>query len=470
MQEHNVQETQERQEPEEVQVPLPKVGFVSLGCAKNQVNCEQMIWKTYEAGYEVALGAEGCDVAVVNTCGFLKEARDEAMGEIDKLVRQKQAGNLKKIIVTGCMAQWWHDQLAERCPEADGFVGVGSYQDIAKVIDEALEGQRPALFGDINAPVPETDRVVCTSDHWAWLRIAEGCDNRCAYCVIPFIRGKFRSRPEEAILQEAQDLVDAGMKELIVVAQDITRYGLDLYGQRTLAQLLPKLCAIEGVHWVRLHYLYPDEISDELIDVIANEPKIVKYLDIPIQHISDHVLKAMHRRGSGQEIRDLFRKLRQRIPGLVLRTSLIAGFPGETEEDFETLCEFLNEFRLERAGVFPYSPEPGSLAATYPDQVDEDVKRRRVELLTDLQMRIVDDYCATMVGKVIEVLCEGYDDETELYYGRSAADSPDIDGLVHFEGEEGGVRPGGFYRVKVTNFYDGELVGVRYDDDEEEAQ
>ena len=324
MQEHNVQETQERQEPEEVQVPLPKVGFVSLGCAKNQVNCEQMIWKTYEAGYEVALGAEGCDVAVVNTCGFLKEARDEAMGEIDKLVRQKQAGNLKKIIVTGCMAQWWHDQLAERCPEADGFVGVGSYQDIAKVIDEALEGQRPALFGDINAPVPETDRVVCTSDHWAWLRIAEGCDNRCAYCVIPFIRGKFRSRPEEAILQEAQDLVDAGMKELIVVAQDITRYGLDLYGQRTLAQLLPKLCAIEGVHWVRLHYLYPDEISDELIDVIANEPKIVKYLDIPIQHISDHVLKAMHRRGSGQEIRDLFRKLRQRIPGLVLRTSLIA--------------------------------------------------------------------------------------------------------------------------------------------------
>ena len=362
MQEHNVQETQERQEPEEVQVPLPKVGFVSLGCAKNQVNCEQMIWKTYEAGYEVALGAEGCDVAVVNTCGFLKEARDEAMGEIDKLVRQKQAGNLKKIIVTGCMAQWWHDQLAERCPEADGFVGVGSYQDIAKVIDEALEGQRPALFGDINAPVPETDRVVCTSDHWAWLRIAEGCDNRCAYCVIPFIRGKFRSRPEEAILQEAQDLVDAGMKELIVVAQDITRYGLDLYGQRTLAQLLPKLCAIEGVHWVRLHYLYPDEISDELIDVIANEPKIVKYLDIPIQHISDHVLKAMHRRGSGQEIRDLFRKLRQRIPGLVLRTSLIAGFPGETEEDFETLCEFLNEFRLERAGVFPYLPgawQPG---------------------------------------------------------------------------------------------------------------
>ena len=204
--------------------------------------------------------------------------------------------------------------------------------------------------------------------------------------------------------------------------------------------------------------------------MIANEPKIVKYLDIPIQHISDHVLKAMHRRGSGQEIRDLFRKLRQRIPGLVLRTSLIAGFPGETEEDFEALCEFLHEFRLERAGVFPYSPEPGSLAATYPDQVDEDVKRRRVELLTDLQMRIVDDYCANMVGKVIEVLCEGYDDETELYYGRSAADSPDIDGLVHFEGEEGGVRPGGFYRVKVTNFYDGELVGVRYDNDEEEAQ
>ncbi len=445
-----------------------KVGFISLGCAKNQVNCEQMIWQTYEAGHEVALGAEDCDVAVVNTCGFLQEARDEAMAEIEKLAELKRAGKLKKIIVTGCMAQWKKEEMKTLCPDADGFIGVGGYDSIAQVLEQAEAGERPALFGDIDAPVPETDRVVCTSDYWAWLRIAEGCDNRCAYCVIPFIRGRFRSRPEEKILEEARNLAEAGMKELIVVAQDITRYGLDLYGRRTLAELLPKLCAIEGIQWVRLHYLYPDEITDELIDVIAREPKIVKYLDIPIQHISDKVLKAMHRRGTGDEIRVLFRKLRQRIPGLVLRTSLIAGFPGETEEDFEELCEFLLEYKVERAGVFPYSPEPGSAAASYPDQVDEDVKRRRVELLTDLQLRVVDQFCQDQVGKTLTVLCEGYDDETELYFGRSQYDSPEIDGIVHFEGEEGGVAPGGFYQVKITSTYDGELIGV-IDNEEAEA-
>ncbi len=250
-----------------------------------------------------------------------------------------------------------------------------------------------------------------------------------------------------------------------MVAQDITRYGLDLYGERTLARLLPKLCAIEGIHWVRLHYLYPDEITDELIDVIAKEPKIVKYLDIPIQHISDRVLKGMRRRGTGDEIRALFTKLRARIPGLVLRTSLIAGFPGETEADFEELCEFLLEYKIERAGVFPYSPEEGSAAASFPDQVDEDDKRRRVELITGLQLNVIDDWCRSKVGEITEVLCEGYDDETELYYGRAVWDSPEIDGVVHFEGEEGGVVPGGFYQVKITDAYDGELVGVRYEEE-----
>ncbi len=444
-----------------------KVGFVSLGCAKNQVNCEQMIWQTYQAGYDVALDCEDCDVAVVNTCGFLQEAKEEALGEIARLVEQKRDGGLKKLIVTGCMAQRFREELSTLCPEVDGFIGVSGYEDVAQVIGQALEGQHPALFGDIHAPVPETDRVVCTSDHWAWLRIAEGCDNHCAYCVIPSIRGRFRSRPEEAILAEAQELAQAGMKELIVVAQDITRYGLDLYGQRRLAQLLQKLCQVEGIHWIRLHYLYPDEIDDELIQVIAQEPKIVKYLDIPIQHISDPVLKAMRRRGTGEEIRALFTKLREKIPGLVLRTSLIAGFPGETEADFEALCDFLLEYKLQRAGVFAYSPEAGSAAAEFPDQVDEDVKRRRVELLTDLQLRITDDYAASQVGQVLEVLCEGYDEETELYYGRSYADSPEIDGMVHFEGEEGGVAPGGFYQVRITNVYDGELIGVRQEEETE---
>ena len=443
-----------------------KVGFISLGCAKNQVNCEQMIWQTYEAGHEVALGAEDCDAVVVNTCGFLQEARDEALGEIEKLAQLKRAGQIQKIIVTGCMAQWKKDAMEELCPDADAFIGVGGYENIGQVLEQLEKGEKATLFGDIDAPVPEVDRVVCTSDYWAWLRIAEGCDNRCAYCVIPFIRGKFRSRPQEKILEEARNLAEAGMKELIVVAQDITRYGLDLYGRRALADLLPKLCAIEGIEWVRLHYLYPDEITDELIDVIANEPKIVKYIDLPIQHISTKVLKSMHRRGTGEEIRELFHKLRARIPGLVLRTSLIAGFPGETDEDFEELCEFLLEEKIERAGVFPYSPEPGSAAASYPDQVDEDVKRRRVELITDIQMRIVDEFCESLVGKTLTVLCEGYDDETELFFGRSEYDSPGIDGIVHFEGEEGGVRPGDFYRVKITSTYDGELIGVI--DNEEE--
>ena len=443
-----------------------KVGFISLGCAKNQVNCEQMIWQTYEAGHEVALGAEDCDAVVVNTCGFLQEARDEAMGEMEKLAELKRAGQIQKIIVTGCMAQWKKDEMEELCPDADAFIGVGGYENIGQVLEQLEKGEKASLYGDIDAPVPEVDRVVCTSDYWAWLRIAEGCDNRCAYCVIPFIRGKFRSRPEEKILEEARNLAEAGMKELIVVAQDITRYGLDLYGRRALADLLPKLCAIEGIEWVRLHYLYPDEITDELIDVIANEPKIVKYIDLPIQHISTKVLKSMHRRGTGEEIRELFHKLRARIPGLVLRTSLIAGFPGETDEDFEELCEFLLEEKIERAGVFPYSPEPGSAAASYPDQVDEDVKRRRVELITDIQMRIVDEFCEGQVGRTLTVLCEGYDDETELFFGRSEYDSPGIDGIVHFEGEEGGVRPGDFYRVKITSTYDGELIGVI--DNEEE--
>lgn len=444
-----------------------KVGFISLGCAKNQVNCEQMIWQAYEAGYDVALDCEDCDVAVVNTCGFLQEAKEEALGEIARLVEQKRAGGLKKLIVTGCMAQRFQAELSSLCPEVDGFIGVSGYEHVAQVIGQALEGQHPALFGDIHAPVPETDRVVCTSDHWAWLRIAEGCDNHCAYCVIPSIRGRFRSRPEEAILAEARELAQAGMKELIVVAQDITRYGLDLYGRRTLGELLQKLCQVEGIHWIRLHYLYPDEIDEQLIQVIAQEPKIVKYLDIPIQHISDPILKVMRRRGTGEEIRALFTKLRGQIPGLVLRTSLIAGFPGETEADFEALCEFLLEYRLQRAGVFAYSPEEGSAAASFPGQVDEDVKRRRVELLTDLQLRITDDYAASQVGQVLEVLCEGYDEETELYYGRSYADSPEIDGMVHFEGEEGGVAPGGFYQVRITNVYDGELIGVRQEEETE---
>ena len=434
-----------------------KVGFISLGCAKNQVNCEQMIWQTYEAGYEVALGAAGCDVAVVNTCGFLQEAREEALAEIQKLVEQKQAGQLQKILVTGCMAQWWRDQLAQRCPQADGFVGVSGYENLPQVIDQALRGEHPALFGDIDAPIPETDRVVCTSDYWAWLRIAEGCDNRCAYCIIPMIRGRFRSRPEEAILAEAENLAQAGMKELIVVAQDITRYGLDLYGRRTLAQLLPKLCAIEGIQWVRLHYLYPDEITDELIDVIAREPKIVKYLDIPIQHCNDTILKAMNRRDTKANLLALLKKLREKVPGLVLRTSLIAGLPYEDDAAFEELCDFLREVRIERAGVFPFSPEDGTKAALM-EHVDMEEAQRRAELAVDVQSDIIDAYNDSILGEEREVLCEGYDSQAQMFYGRSYAESPDIDGRIWFTADSE-IAPGSFVNVRLTGTMDGETTG-----------
>lgn len=435
-----------------------KIGFISLGCAKNQVNCEQMLWQVFEAGHEIALEAEDCDIAVVNTCGFLQEAKQEALDEISRLVALKREGRLGKIIVAGCMAERYQNELQSLCPEADGFVGCGSYAKIAEVVADVEEGRRPFLFEDIHAPVPETDRVVATSDHWAFLRIAEGCDNRCSYCMIPSIRGQFRSRPREAILQEAASLAQCGIKELIVVAQDITRYGLDLYGKRQLADLLCDLCQVQGIEWIRLHYLYPDEIDEELIAVIAKEEKIVKYIDLPIQHISNSILKAMNRRGTGEELRSLFRTLRERIPTLVIRTSLICGFPGETEEDFEELCAFLREYRLERAGIFAYSPEDGSPAAKLEGQIDEEVKRHRLELLTGIQLEVVDAYCEAQIGKIVTVLCEGYDFETERHFGRSGAESPEIDGRLYVEADEDLIS-GRFYRVKIIAVEDGELIG-----------
>lgn len=436
-----------------------KIGFISLGCPKNQVNCEQMLWQVHAAGHEIALEAEDCDVAVVNTCGFLQEAKEEALSEIARLGALKREGRLGKILVAGCMAQRYQEEIEALCPDADGFLGTGGYENIAALIDEMAAGVQPHHFGDINAPVPETDRVVATSDHWAYLRIAEGCDNRCSYCVIPSIRGRFRSRPMEAILEEARSLTDCGMKELIIVAQDITRYGIDLYGKRSLAALLRALCQIEDVAWIRLHYLYPDEIDDELIELIASEEKIVKYIDLPIQHISTRILKAMNRRGTGEEIRTLLRKLRTQIPGLVLRTSLICGFPGETEADFEELCLFLREFRLERAGIFAFSPEEGSAAYSLPDQVEEDQKRRRLELLTQIQLEVVDEYCEAQVGKTVRVLCEGFEAESGRFVGRSGAESPDIDGCIYLETEED-LSPGEFYNVRISAAIDGELIAV----------
>ena len=434
-----------------------KVAFVSLGCAKNLVNCEQMMALARDAGYELVSQPAGADVAVLNTCGFIDSAKSEAIDNILELAQLKEEGKLQKLLVTGCLPQRYQSELIEEMPEVDGVLGTGSYTDIVPALEAVMAGDQPTYFGDIDNTIENSPRVLATPDYSAYLKIAEGCDNRCSYCVIPSLRGKYRSRPMEELLEEAEKLAKDGVRELIVVAQDITRYGIDLYGKRTLPELLRKLCRLP-FRWVRLHYLYPDELDDALIDVIADEPKILKYLDIPIQHINDRILKAMNRRGTGDEIRELFTKLRKRLPNLVLRTSIIVGLPGETDEEFEELCDFLRWAKIERAGVFPFSPEEGTPAAAMPDQVPEDVANRRAEWLVDLQSRVMDDFNEERLGSVMEVLCEGFDVEMGCWCGRTWADSPDVDGHVYFTAA-GTVKPGEFVNVRITGTNDGDLTG-----------
>ena len=408
--------------------------MISLGCAKNLVNSEQMLYLLSEAGYTLVPDADGADFAVVNTCGFIDAAKSEAIDNILQLAELKKDGRLGAIIVTGCLSERYKDSILTELPEIDAVLGVGSFGDIVEAAEAVMSSRPLRRFADNSAPVDEIPRVVSTGPGWAYLRIAEGCDNFCAFCAIPFIRGRYRSRPMQNVIDEARELASHGVKELIVIAQDITRYGTDLYGRRRLAELCRELSKIEGVEWIRLHYLYPDQFDDELIDEIASNDKIVKYLDIPIQHINDEILKRMNRRGTGEEIRALFKTLRERIPGLVLRTSLITGLPGEGEAEFEELCEFLRQARIERVGVFPYSPEEGTRAAQM-ERPDEETAQRRAELIMQLQDGIMDDYCRGFIGKTIRVLYEYTDEESGYKVGRSCADSPDIDGLVLFEGE-----------------------------------
>ena len=433
------------------------VAFISLGCAKNQVNCEQMMATAQAAGHTVIGAPEGADVVVVNTCGFLSSACEEAIDNILEMAELKKAGQIKKILVTGCMAQRYKDDVLNELPEVDGILGTGSYGDIATAIDEVMEqGLRPCHMGNIHTAEQGGARILSTPPWYAYLRIAEGCDNHCAYCVIPSLRGKYRSRPMNEILDEAAELASAGVKELLVIAQDITRYGTDFNGEHQLAKLLRELCKFD-FEWIRLHYLYPDEITDELIDTIAEEPKILPYLDIPIQHCSDKVLKLMNRRDTKASLLALFDKLRERIPGLVLRTSLIAGLPGEGEEEFEELCEFLRDVEIERAGVFPYSPEEGTRAAKM-ERVDTEEAKRRAELAVDVQSDIIDAYNESVLGEEREVLCEGFDSQAQMFFGRSYAESPEIDGRIYFTADEE-VAPGTFVMVRFTDTMDGELTG-----------
>lgn len=409
------------------------IALISLGCAKNLVNSEQMLYLLDEAGYALSPDPEGCDAVIINTCGFIDAAKSEAIDTILQMAELKAAGKLEKIIVTGCLPERYRDDIRAELPEIDAILGVGSFADIVSALDEAFAGNIVEYFGDKNAPVDELPRVVSTGPAWAYLKIAEGCDNFCAFCAIPYIRGRYRSRSMTNILEEARSLAEHGVKELIVIAQDITKYGTDLYGKRSLAELCSKLSEIDGIEWIRLHYTYPDQFDDELIDEIASNDKIVKYLDIPIQHINDGILRAMNRHGTSDDIRRLFKDLRQRIPGLVLRTSIIAGLPGEGEAEFEELCEFLREAKIERAGVFPFSPEEGTRAAKM-EHVDFETAQRRAELIMQLQSEIMEEFCRSQVGKTLRVLCEGYDEEQKMFFGRSYADSPDIDGLVFFDG------------------------------------
>lgn len=426
------------------------IALISLGCAKNLVNSEQMLYLLDEAGYALSPDPEGCDAVIINTCGFIDAAKSEAIDTILQMAELKAAGKLGKIIVTGCLPERYRDDIRTELPEIDAILGVGSFADIVSALDEAFAGNIVEYFGDKNAPVDELPRVVSTGPSWAYLKIAEGCDNFCAFCAIPYIRGRYRSRSMTNILEEARSLAEHGVKELIVIAQDITKYGTDLYGKRSLAELCSKLSEIDGIEWIRLHYTYPDQFDDELIDEIASNDKIVKYLDIPIQHINDGILRAMNRHGTSDDIRRLFKDLRQRIPGLVLRTSIIAGLPGEGEAEFEELCEFLREAKIERAGVFPFSPEEGTRAAKM-EHVDFETAQRRAELIMQLQSEIMEEFCRSQVGKTLRVLCEGYDEEQKMFFGRSYADSPDIDGLVFFDGAG---CEGNIVDVKITAITD----------------
>ena len=429
--------------------------MISLGCAKNLVNSEQMLYLMSEAGYTLMPEPEGADLVIINTCGFIDAAKSEAIDNILQMAELKKAGKLGGIIVTGCLSERYQDSITTELPEIDAVLGVGSFGEIVEAANAVMAKTDYRSFGDNSAPIEETPRVVSTGPGWAYLRIAEGCNNFCAFCAIPFIRGRYRSRTLENILEEARDLAAHGVKELIVIAQDITRYGTDLYGRRCLAQLCRELSQIEGIQWIRLHYLYVDQFDDELIDEIAHNDKIVKYLDIPIQHINNHILKTMNRRGTGDDIRALFSKLRLKIPGLVLRTSLIAGLPGEGEAEFEELCDFLREARIERVGVFPFSPEEGTPAAAM-DHVDFETAQRRADLIMELQAPIMEEFCQSFAGQTLRVLYEYYDEESGYHVGRSYADSPDIDGLVLFSGD---CQEGDMVDVLIQYSEDGLLYG-----------
>ena len=436
-----------------------KVGMVSLGCSKNRVDGEMMLYTLKEKGFELVKDVAYSDVAIVNTCGFIEDAKQESIEEILELVRLKSSGTIQAIIVTGCLAERYQSEVMKELYEVDAVVGIGGNKDIAAVIEEVLEKKKVELYPEKTELPLCGGRVRSTPFYYSYLKIAEGCDNRCTYCAIPLIRGRFRSRPMEDILNEAKDLSEKGVKEFIVIAQDTSRYGEDLCGKSLLPELLRELCAIKTVQYIRVLYCYPERITDELIEVFRTEKKLLKYIDIPMQHCSASVLKRMNRKGDRNSLSELVRKLREKVPGIVIRTTLMTGFPGETQEDFIELSEFVEEMRFDRMGCFAYSQEENTPAASMPDQLDEDTKRHRQNIIMEQQGRIISELNRKYIGKTIGVLCEGYDRMSGCCYGRSAGDAPEVDGKVYFITEGKRPRIGDVVKVAVTDSLDYDLMG-----------
>lgn len=428
-----------------------KAGIVSLGCAKNQVDAEMLLFSLKQKGFELVDDPAKADAVIVNTCGFIESAKQESIDEIIELGKLKREGKIKAIIVTGCLAERYQNEITKQLYEVDAAVGIGANSKIADIVLDALGGNKTELFpSKLELPL-EGGRIQSTPTYTAYLKISEGCDNRCTYCAIPLIRGGFRSREPENVIEEARQLAEKGVLELNVIAQDTTRYGEDLFGKPYLAKLLKELCKIEKLRWIRVLYCYPERVTDELIDVMANEEKIVKYIDLPLQHCNAEILKSMNRRGSRESLTALLNKIRDRIPNVVLRTTFISGFPGETEEQFEELCEFAKEIEFDRLGCFPYSQEEDTPAAAFPNQLDEETKQNRADIIMEQQQLIMTRRCEKLVGTTVEVLVEGFDRIAGCWYGRTYADAPEVDGCVFFTTD--GKKPsiGSFVNVKITD-------------------
>lgn len=441
---------------------MTKVGFISLGCSKNLVDTEVMLRKLHDAGFEITPDETEAEIIVINTCGFIESAKQESIDNILDAAKLREWGKCRHIIATGCLVERYRDEVMEELPEIDALVGVGSISDIVDACHAVMRGEKYTSFKDKNTSQLGGDRILTTADHTAYLKIAEGCDNKCTYCAIPLIRGKFRSRKIEDIVSEARDLEALGVKELNLIAQDTTRYGLDIYGEYSLARLVREICKATEIPWIRLLYCYPDKITDELIAELKDNPRLVKYMDIPIQHISDKVLTRMNRHGGKALITEVVEKLRREVPGIVLRTTAMVGFPGECESDFVELCEFIKEARFDRFGAFTYSEEEGTVAVSLDGKVEEQTKQDRYDILMQTQLTVTEEQNAEKIGQTYTVLCDGFDTVAEVYYGRSYADAPDVDGRVYFTSDKK-LSAGEFVNVKITEALDYDLVGTKID-------